>query len=315
MEIKIIKVFTIFLVLAFFNNISSMGPGISPNQLLIDSAATGDLEGVKNALEQGADVYYQGGKYRESRFDDLPAIFYACERGHLNIVEFLVKSGFDPNFVEARNYTLLDFAIWNKHTKIFEYLIKKNLTNRTRIVSYFSFYGSYIPQLAVWHGVTPSRLRYEKNIRVVIQDFDLKLKKWLSERDRQIKELSTVGRDSEEGLRIIESLESIKSTILSILDTQAILKKFALRLANLENKSFKDIVKKANQVKKNKLKNKINGLGILPHVIEDMVVQYSLYPENFEDFFKLSDYELDDLVKTYSEEFEKKERAESCLIM
>lgn len=80
------------------------------------------------------------------------------------------------------------------------------------------------------------------------------------------------------------------------------------RLKNLKNKNLSDIVKKVNQILPKIRRDKIYRTVILPEVLEDLVLVYcGLYPEDFEDFFKLTEEEVNQIIKIYYDEFEKKE--------
>lgn len=75
----------------------------SPQQLF-NAAQTGDLDGVKAAIEAGVDV---NAKTRYSA----TALSFAAEKGHLEIVRFLIEQGADPNVQDTfYNATPLTWA-------------------------------------------------------------------------------------------------------------------------------------------------------------------------------------------------------------
>lgn len=59
--------------------------GLSPNQLLIKSSIIGYLNGVKKALNDGADLHH----------DEDNALILACKKGNANIVKYLIEQGAD----------------------------------------------------------------------------------------------------------------------------------------------------------------------------------------------------------------------------
>jgi hypothetical protein len=88
------------------------------NEWLLTCANTGRLAGVQYAVERGgANINYGNRTYRQT------ALMIASGRGHLNIVQYLVKNGADVNLRDSDNETALIWAINNGHTTIAGYLI------------------------------------------------------------------------------------------------------------------------------------------------------------------------------------------------
>jgi len=73
------------------------------------------------------------------------------------------------------------------------------------------------------------------------------------------------------------------------------------KLKNVENKSLKSMVKEVNKF----LRNRITEQDYLLKDLQNIVIEYSLYPENYKEFFNLPDSRIDELIKIYSEAFEK----------
>lgn len=74
------------------------------NDLLLKSAESGNLEGVKEALEQGADINAQDDWMKQS------ALHKASSHGHVEIVEYLLKNGADLLMLDAEYMTALHIA-------------------------------------------------------------------------------------------------------------------------------------------------------------------------------------------------------------
>lgn len=86
------------------------------------------------------------------------------------------------------------------------------------------------------------------------------------------------------------------------------LEKHARRMQKICYKNLKYVTQKVNEILPQLRRVKISNAMILPAVLENMVSDYcGLYPENSEDFYKLSDQEIDEIIKIYANEFEKNE--------
>lgn len=80
------------------------------NQKLIDSSRIGDLNGVKQTIENGADVHTNNDE----------SLRMASNNGHLNVVKYLVENGAD---VHAENDYSLRWASFYGHLDVVRYLI------------------------------------------------------------------------------------------------------------------------------------------------------------------------------------------------
>ena len=87
-----------------------MNENINWNNILINSSEKGDLEGVKKAIEQGADVH--------SHYDY--SLRRASFEGHLPVVKYLVEQGAD---VHAENDESLICASEQGHLPVVKYLV------------------------------------------------------------------------------------------------------------------------------------------------------------------------------------------------
>ena len=112
----------------------------------------GDLDGVKAAVENGADIEERGGLWGgtalhyastggyfsitdyliqrgaevncKDNTGSLP-IHYACGEGHLDTVELLIRKGSDFTSTDIFGNTPLDHASMNGHTRVTEYLTQR----------------------------------------------------------------------------------------------------------------------------------------------------------------------------------------------
>jgi|AntAceMinimDraft_18_1070375.scaffolds.fasta_scaffold03355_3 hypothetical protein len=89
--------------------LSSIGD-LDPDYLLTKSITRSFLPGIKKALEMGADVHAHNDA----------ALRRASEKGHSDIVEFLIKNGAD---IHSNDEYALRVASYNGHTNIVELLL------------------------------------------------------------------------------------------------------------------------------------------------------------------------------------------------
>ena len=88
---------------------------------LLAATRKGDLAAVKQLLDNGADVN------TKTRYDSTP-LFFACDRGHLEIARLLIERGANlnvkDNFYSA---TALSWAMSKKHDAIVSLLVEKGV--------------------------------------------------------------------------------------------------------------------------------------------------------------------------------------------
>jgi len=290
---NLMKLLTILSFAVVFN-INSIGrdwrvtevASTNPNQLLIDSAAAGDLKGVQEALDQGADINYCG-KYSlcSDYFSPRSAIFHATRYSHLNIVKFLIeKKGVNPNCVDQDGYNLLTVASFIDNLEICEYLLQKGLHKNLLTIDYRDIDNLDTVRFLIWNGISCIKKR-DEDLNTTIQRFELVG----AHRDKIRFKSDTICAEDRAKLKL-QFDEKIE-----------LLKKFALKVENLKNKSYKNIVKRVNQYRNNRYKS-LRNLKILPAELENLVIGYCeyLFPENPEEFFKISDEDLGILIMEYS---------------
>lgn len=285
MNTKIIGILSILSLTMFFN-VLCMTPGTGVNQRFINGAATGKLEEVQDALKQGADINFKGSLF--IKIDErtgvrkstprITALSHASSNGHFNIVKYLVKSGADINN-ELPGWTAPMFAI-NNYNEIAKFLIEAGADKQAVLFFAIDKYNLNFVKFLVWLGVDINK-KHSFNFspqgnpgcRNAIES-------------AQQKSLAARPEDIQEAVSIFNFLNN-----------------YALKLKNIQNKNLEVIVKKVNEILKHKINEQIN----LPPVLNDIVVGYSLYPENYEEFFDLSEQQIDELIKIYVDEFENKD--------
>lgn len=82
---------------------------------LMNAAAMGNIEAVRDLLHSGADVNQPGPRHST-------ALMFACGSGHLDVVKELVDHGADLWLVEDGGWTALKFAEEDGETEIANYL-------------------------------------------------------------------------------------------------------------------------------------------------------------------------------------------------
>ncbi|MFW9983019.1 MAG: ankyrin repeat domain-containing protein [Candidatus Thorarchaeota archaeon] len=95
---------------------------------LHESAEEGNLEGVKNALEEGANLNAIDGR-------GMKPIHWAALRGHKEIVSILLEKGADVNSTNFADWTPLMHASMEGHFEIVQILIQKgaNVNSKTSV--------------------------------------------------------------------------------------------------------------------------------------------------------------------------------------
>lgn len=92
-----------------------------PGEQLLAAARKGDAAAVKQLLDQGANVN------SKNRYGST-ALFFACDRGHFDVVKLLVERGADMNVKDTfYNATALSWAMSKKHENIVNLLVEKGV--------------------------------------------------------------------------------------------------------------------------------------------------------------------------------------------
>jgi len=95
------------------------------NKRLRNAAKSGDLEGVKRALEAGADV-----KAKNTMGDT--ALMLASKNGNTEIVKLLIEKGADVNAKDSKGNTALMLASKEQHTEIVN-LLKEAVEEKSKV--------------------------------------------------------------------------------------------------------------------------------------------------------------------------------------
>jgi ankyrin repeat protein len=90
------------------------------NDRLWVSASIGDIEGVKAAIEDGADVDYYATPFKDSRMSTLQV---AAMNGHADVVALLLKRGANINIVDNSGDTPLITASMHNKNNVIEVLV------------------------------------------------------------------------------------------------------------------------------------------------------------------------------------------------
>ncbi len=284
------------------------------NQLLIDSAATGDLKGVQEALAQGANINYEGRHNLGNCYIYGAAVLQATFGGHLNIVKFLIEEKeANPNILYSRGtfedggIDLFRMSMMRGHCHIAEYLMQNGLRQDLINVNYGNTADLDILQFLIWNGV-PHRKKDLKDLKYAIN----KIERHYLNPSLMKQYLASI--EEEEDRK--EQEEEAIAEIAKNREAKNLLEKFALKVENLKNKSYKDMVKKVNQYRRSVL-TILKAQENLPDVLKDIVAGYglTLFPETPEEFFKISEEDVNELINSYIEVFgteeELKQRSES----
>lgn len=96
---------------------------------LLAATRKGDLASVKQLLDKGADVN------TKTRYESTP-LFFACDRGHLEIARLLIERGAKLNVHDNfYNATALSWAMNKKHDAIVELMIDKGVDPSDALMS------------------------------------------------------------------------------------------------------------------------------------------------------------------------------------
>ncbi|GAB5363767.1 hypothetical protein AAMO2058_000911300 [Amorphochlora amoebiformis] len=95
------------------------GGDFQANESLINMSIAGDLKGVKQALDEGADCDGRGGEIKAT------ALVHAAMKGHQDIVQLLVHYGrLDVDETDVDGRTAVAWASGNNHLEILEILVE-----------------------------------------------------------------------------------------------------------------------------------------------------------------------------------------------
>jgi ankyrin repeat protein len=106
------------------------------NELLLRAAETGDLEGVKTALDKGADISATDEWMKQS------ALHKAASQGHVEIVEYLIEKGADSLKMDGVDMTPLHLAARDGRTRVAKFLLETSVQIPERILNDAMHVGS-----------------------------------------------------------------------------------------------------------------------------------------------------------------------------
>ncbi|MHA1908951.1 MAG: ankyrin repeat domain-containing protein, partial [Candidatus Thorarchaeota archaeon] len=86
---------------------------------LIQAAEAGDLEAVKQALEDGADINFQDEFFKDT------ALHKTSSAGHLEIVEYLIEHGADMLLLNGVDFTPLHLAARDGRLSVVQLILEK----------------------------------------------------------------------------------------------------------------------------------------------------------------------------------------------
>jgi len=262
------------------------------NEKLKNAVIEGNLEKVQEAIKEGADP--------DAEFEidigdiifrtDANATIQAARLGHVKIAKFLLK----PDDVDSHTKLLQTMLFMRPFNLDFiEFLIKSGASidrkhyGSSPIIYAIMLYNLNLIKLFCFYGANLNGNNDIGRYKTAIEFAHY----WFNGSEDRIKSLS-----------IKNFLENHFS-----------------RIRNLKNKNIKDIVHKVNTI----IQKNLSDSGILLGDLRDLIENYLQYPENAEEFFSLPDSVIDEILKLYSEEFEKDEKTEKekseyedpCIIM
>ncbi|MFW9889160.1 MAG: ankyrin repeat domain-containing protein [Candidatus Thorarchaeota archaeon] len=106
------------------------------NELLLKAAEEGDLEGVKTALERGAEISVTDEWMKQT------ALHKAASHGHVEIVEFLIEKGADILKMDGVDMTPLHLAARDGRTRAAKALLETSVQIPERILNDAMHVGS-----------------------------------------------------------------------------------------------------------------------------------------------------------------------------
>ncbi len=103
-------------------------PGDPLRNALFQAARNGDLDAVRRAIESGVDV-------NATTAYGTTALFFACDRGYVDIVKFLLEKGADPNKVDTfYGATPMTWAASKKHLDVIAELARNGADGREALL-------------------------------------------------------------------------------------------------------------------------------------------------------------------------------------
>ena len=87
------------------------------NEALIAAVKAKDLEAVKIALQNGADVSYNPGRF------GVTALMWTIVAGNLEVAKLLIEAGADVNSIDYNDYTVLMKAVYGGNLELVKYLV------------------------------------------------------------------------------------------------------------------------------------------------------------------------------------------------
>ncbi|KAI9488719.1 S-adenosyl-L-methionine-dependent methyltransferase [Zychaea mexicana] len=85
----------------------------------IDAISAGDLEKAKTLEKEGADICFNGNEQGRT------PLHYAAEKGHKDIVKWLLSESHPYNLLDKDQVTAGELALKNKHNDIYEMLVEE----------------------------------------------------------------------------------------------------------------------------------------------------------------------------------------------
>ena len=99
------------------------------NELLLKAAEAGDLEGVKTALDQGAEISATDEWMKQT------ALHKAASQGHVEIVEYLIEKGADVLLLDGVDMTPLHLAARDGRIRVAKVLLEQPVKIPERILN------------------------------------------------------------------------------------------------------------------------------------------------------------------------------------
>ncbi|MFX0055009.1 MAG: ankyrin repeat domain-containing protein [Promethearchaeota archaeon] len=99
------------------------------NDLLLKAAESGNLEGVKAALEQGADISATDEWMKQT------ALHKAASQGHVEIVEYLIEKGADVLLLDGVDMSPLHLAARDGRIRVARFLLEQPVRIPERILN------------------------------------------------------------------------------------------------------------------------------------------------------------------------------------